>query len=104
MRCAGYRTCQVLFLEKAGARSYFNLLSDCLLCWGGGLADVLKVMALSHGLGRCVPPRAAFQTVTIAVSGAAVSVVLRGKEMEEVQDEEIVRTVNGILTLFNLYS
>lgn len=49
------------------------------------MADVLKVMALSHGLGRCVPPRAAFKTVTIAVSGTAVSVVLRGKEMEEVQ-------------------
>lgn len=49
------------------------------------MADVLKVMALSHGLGRCVPPRATFKTVTIAVSGTAVSVVLRGKEMEEVQ-------------------
>lgn len=86
MRCAGYRTCQVLFLEKVGARSYFNLLSDCLLCWGGVGGRCLKGDGLvSHGLGRCVPPRAAFKTVTIAVSGTAVSVVLRGKEMEEVQ-------------------
>lgn len=32
-----------------------------------------------------MPPCAAFKTVTIVVSGTAVSVVLRGKEMEEVE-------------------
>lgn len=41
------------------------------------VADVLKVMALSCGSGWCVPPRAACKTVAIAVSGTAVSVVLR---------------------------
>lgn len=72
-----------LFLEKGGARSYLNLLLDLLLgLWRSGVADVLKVMALSFGLGWCVPP-CAFKTVTIAVSGTAVSVVLRGTEMEE---------------------
>ncbi len=48
------------------------------------MADVLKVMVVSLGLGCCVPPRVAFKTVTIAVSGTAVSVVLRGTEIEEV--------------------
>lgn len=68
-----------LFLEKWGARSYLNLFLDLL--GKSGVADVLKVMALSCGLGQCVPPRAAFKTVVMAVSGTAVGVVLRGTEM-----------------------
>lgn len=78
-----------LFLEKGGARSYLNLLLDLLLCRGRSrVADVLKVMALSCGLGWCVLPRhthvPSFKAVTIAVSGTAVSVVLRGTKTEEV--------------------
>lgn len=48
------------------------------------MANVLKVIALSSELGWCVPPRAAFKAVSIALSGTAVSALLRGTEMEEV--------------------
>lgn len=41
------------------------------------MADVLKVVALSCALVWCVLPRAAFKTVTIAVSGTAVRALLR---------------------------
>lgn len=51
------------------------------------MADVLKVMALSCGLDQCVPPRAAFKTVTIAVSGTAV-LFLRG-DGERGKEEKI---------------
>lgn len=42
---------------------------------GWRLADVTKVVALSHGLGCSVRPRAAFKTVTIAYRGAAATLI-----------------------------
>lgn len=53
------------------------------------MTDVLKVMALSCGLDWFVSPRAAFKTVTIAVSGTAVCALLRKTGMEETMRKKL---------------
>lgn len=57
--------------------------TSCLPAWRR-VADVLRVIALSCALMWCVLPRAASKTVTIAVSGTAVTALLRRTEKGEV--------------------
>ena len=55
VRCSGLQeTPAGLFLENGGAESYLDLLLDLLLGGRSGVADVLKVMALSWQAGVCV--------------------------------------------------
>lgn len=71
------------YFGKRGSQELFGFVVGPPARLGrSGVADVFKGDGLV--LGRCVPPRAAFKAVIVAVSGAAVIVVSRGTEMEEV--------------------